>query len=282
MLRRLLIGALVAAAVVTVAVGQASATPTVRGATGYPSSLVVVGDDVAQGYGSDPGHPYRDTPANSWASGTNPAVDSIYSRILSANPAVRGHAVNLAQDDAGIADLPGQIGKAVALTPKPELVLVQIDGDVECDGKDQSRIADFGTQFSAALDSLRKGLPNARIFVVSSWGSFASYVTYLNGLTKDARLKHAGKSLCQFVEAPSGRVVPSHVAYVQKTVYGYDKQLAAACAKVTSCRYDGGAAQRLTTTADDISVDQEHLTIQGQAKLAAAEWAAMAGFVDRR
>jgi hypothetical protein len=96
-LRSFLIGALVATAVVTAAVGQASGT-----ATGYPSSLVVLGDDVAQGYGSDPGHPYRDTPANSWASGTNPAVDSIYSRILSANPAVRGHAVNLAQDDAGI------------------------------------------------------------------------------------------------------------------------------------------------------------------------------------
>jgi len=83
------------------------------------------------------------------------------------------------------------------------------------------------------------------------------------------------------VEAPSGKVIPSHVAYIEKVVTGYDSQLAAACAQVPHCRYDNGAAQRLTVTAADISLDENHLTISGQARLAAAEWAAMTGFVDR-
>jgi len=40
-----------------------------------------------------------------------------------------------------------------------------------------------------------------------------------------------------------------------------------------------GFIESYATSQDGV---QEHLTIQGQAKLAAAEWAAMAGFVDRR
>jgi len=274
--QQLLIGALIAVSLAITATGVASRT-----VPAYPDSLVVIGgDSVAQGHGSDPGHPYRDTPANSWATGTNSAVQSIYTRILAANPAIRGHAFNLVADGATVSDLPPQIAKAERLTPKPGLVLVEIDGDIECDGKDTSRIADFRMQLGTALGTLATGLPTARIFVVSTWGSFPSYVTYLKGLSLDARLKHAGKSLCQLVAAPSGLVVPSHVAYAQKTVFAYDAALAAACAATPRCRYDGGAAQRLTTTAADITLDQENLSIQGESKLAATEWAAMAGFLS--
>ena len=246
-------------------------------ATKLPSSLVVLGNSAADGYGSEPTHPYHDAPGNSWATGANAAVDSVYSRILVANPAVRGHAIALAHHDATIDDLAGQARKAVSL--KPELVLVEIEGDVRCDGDDQTRVADFGTKLGDVLDTLTTGLPKARIFLVSAWGSFPSYVKYLEGLAVDARLKHAGKSVCQMVESPSGRVVPSHVAYIEKFVKAYDAQLAAVCSRFPACRYDGGAAQRMAVTAADISLDQNHLTIQGQARLAGIEWAAMAGFV---
>jgi hypothetical protein len=247
--------------------------------TGYPNSIVVLGTSAATGTASDPAHPYRQAPANSWATGTNPAVQSVYSRILAANPAIKGHDVNLSRDEATVKDLATQARKAVALRPKPGLVLVEMEGDIECDGKNDSRVAQFGTDLGAALGTLTKGLPNAQIFVVSAWGSFPSYVKYLDGLSTGERLKHAGKSLCQLVESPSARVVPSHVAYVKKYVDAYDKQLASVCAQSPRCHYDGGAAQAMATTAADISVDQNHLTIQGQAKLAAIEWAALAAFV---
>ena len=44
-------------------------------------------------------------PENSWATGTNPAVDSVYLRILARNPKIRGHNVNLAQDSATVRQL---------------------------------------------------------------------------------------------------------------------------------------------------------------------------------
>jgi hypothetical protein len=275
-MQRLLLCALAACAFVWLTPAGQGAD---RGATRYPGSVVVLGNDNVLGYGSDPGHPYRDAPANSWATGTNPAVDSIYNRLVAVNPAARGHNRNLGHDEANVRDLASMAQEAIAL--KPELVLLELDGEIECDAQDGDRVSEYKTDLTAALGALAKGLPNARIFIVSSWGSFSSYVKYLEGLPKDARLKHAGKGLCQFVESPSGRVVPSHVAYIKQYVTRYEAAQAAVCRQIAHCRYDGGAAQRMTVTAADISVDQEHLTIAGEAKLAAIEWKAMAGFVNR-
>ena len=272
---RILVG-LVGAALMCIC--AAAADGGLRNASAYPGSMVVLGNDgAALGQGADSAHPYGSTPADSFATGTNPAVKSIYARILAVNPAIRGHAVDLVSEDASAAALQSQFHKAAAL--KPGLVVLDLEGDVQCDGKDQSRVEDFGTQVTAELGTLESSLPRTKIVVMSSWGSFSSYVKYLDGLSKDARLKHAGKSLCQFVSSPSGNVVPSHVAYVEKFVYAYDKQLATACAASPQCHYDGGAAQRMPTTAVDISLDQNHLSVQGEAKLAAAEWTASSGFI---
>lgn len=273
---RLLIGALAILALVAVAPALASR----KAAAGYPSSMVVIGESDATGAGSDPAHPYADTPANSWATGTNPAVDSIYQRILAVDPAIRGHNANLASDEAGIDELAGQISKALKLNPKPQLVILQLGDDIKCDSQDQSRVTQFGTTLGTDLQTLTQGDPGARIFLVSSWGTWSSYTKYLEGLPLRARLKHAGKSLCQLVASSSGQVVSSHVAYAKKMIDAYDAQLAAACKSVVNCRYDGGAAARLVVLPEYMSVDQYHLLVPGQAKLAALEWAAMSGFVN--
>ena len=74
-------------------------------------------------------------------------------------------------------------------------------------------------------------------------------------------------------------MMASRVAYAKGIVTGEEAQLRAACAKVANCRYDGGAAQRIAVTADDISEFQYTPTLQGQTKLAAAEWRAIAAFI---
>ena len=244
---RILVG-LVGAALMCVC--AAAAEGGLRNASAYPGSMVVLGNDgAALGQGADSAHPYRSTPGDSFATGTNPAVKSIYSRILAVNPAIRGHAVNLVSEDASATALQTQFNKAAALEPG---VVLDLEGDVQCDGKDQARVAAFGTQVTAALAALESSLPSTKIVVMSSWGSFSSYVKYLNGLSKDARLKHAGKSLCQFVSAQSGNVVPSHVAYVEKFVYAYDKQLATAAppphSATTTAEPRSGCRRRQSTS----------------------------------
>lgn len=274
-MKRTLIGALAILAVIVAAPAGAGRLA----AAGYPSSMVVLGGSDAVGHGADAAHPYAMTQADSWATGTNTAVNSIYLRLLAVNPAIKGHNFSVARDEVGIDDLAGQVNRAVHLVPRPQLVLVQFWGDIRCDGQDEGRVTQFGAEIGNALGKLSKGLPDARILLVSSWGSTSSYLTYLRGLPTGARLKHAGKGPCQLVLAPTGQVEPSHAAYIERFINAYDGQLASVCKQFPNCHYDGGAAHRWGVTAEDISLDQEHLTTQGQAKLAAIEWGAMAGFV---
>jgi hypothetical protein len=63
-------------------VGAPLASATVHRAARYPSSMVVLCTSTAAGWGSDPAHPFQQARETSWATGTNPAVASIYSRIL--------------------------------------------------------------------------------------------------------------------------------------------------------------------------------------------------------
>lgn len=276
------------ASVLAAALGAVHSAAAVRqAAAGYPSSLAVLGTPTAAGWGADLAHPFRDAPEDSWASGTNPSVKSIYSRLLAVNPAIKGHNVNLAGGESApeaagreLEDFAAQVHKAIQLKAKPALVLVQvIDRGLKCDGTTERNFVDYGSRFRDSLNMLAQGLPKARIFVISQWGSFASYVTYLRGLPVGKRLKNAGKKPCQLVASPSGQIVASRVAYAKSIVTGEEAQLRAACAKVANCRYDGGAAQRIAVAAADVSEFQYTPTVSGQAKLAAAEWTAMAGFI---
>jgi hypothetical protein len=69
------------------------------------TSVVVLGHSGATGYDSDPARRREDVPENSWATGTNPAVDSVCMRLLAANPELDGPNFNLAADGSTAADL---------------------------------------------------------------------------------------------------------------------------------------------------------------------------------
>jgi GDSL-like Lipase/Acylhydrolase len=244
----------------------------------YPSAIAVLGHSGATGFASNPAHPGQDARGNSWATGTNPAVKSIYLRILARNPAIRGHNPNFAQDGATLRELAGQVRHAIALRSKPQLVLVQIgDNDIRCDGEDATRYADFQQGLTTQLETLAKGLPEAQILVVSPWGTLSSYVRAIQSLGLGFRLEHAGKGPCSLFAPGTGALVPEHVSYVKRTLNGYTAAMAAACKAVSTCRYDGGAARRLTVTAADLGWRHQHLSIKGHAKLAAIEWAVLYG-----
>jgi hypothetical protein len=275
MLARATLAAAIVAAASFAALAHAAATTSSKT---YPSSIVVLGDSGATGYASNPKHPGRDAPENSWATGTNPAVKSIYARILAANPAIRGHNRNLAQDGATLKELAAQVRTAVTLKPAPQLVLVQIMDDVmHCDGQDDTRYGAFKAELTATLLTLAKGLPKARIFMVGRWGTLSSYIKAVQSLGLGVRLEHAGKGPCSIFEPRTGRVVPEHVAYLKRITNGYHAAMADACAQVPTCRHDRGVARRLVVTAADLGWRHQHLSIQGQAKLAAGEWTALNG-----
>jgi hypothetical protein len=242
--------------------------------------MIVLGHSGATGFGSNPKHSFQDAPENSWATGTNPAVNSVYTRLLALNPAISGHATNLAQDGATLSEFAGQVRRAIALNTAPGLVIVQIgNDDMKCDGQDATRLGSFRTTFAASLQQLASAFPEARIFVVGQDLNFDGFVKTMMHLSAAARLMHASKGICsifapQSAPAP-GSVVPAHLTYLKQTLTGIDVQLAAACAKVARCTYDGDPSRHLTFTAADLTARYDHLSTSGLAKLAALEWAAM-------
>jgi hypothetical protein len=77
------------AAVASTPAATPAAAPPASATPGYPSSVAVLGHSNATGEGSDPAQPHAVIRANSWATGTNPAVNSVYLRILAKTPRSR-------------------------------------------------------------------------------------------------------------------------------------------------------------------------------------------------
>ena len=260
------------AAATSAAAPLASATP------GYPSSMVVLGHSNATGEDSDPAQPHAVIRANSWATGTNPAVNSVYRRILAKNPAIKGHNFNLAQPSATVDALLLQARQAVTLKPEPGLFLVQImDADIVCPAT-HGDYATFRSKLITALGVLARGAPHSRIFVVSQWGSPA---TTWKALLPAQRQQFVagdqgggGTGPCAFID-PRGRLVPKEAARLDTIIHGYEAQLAAGCKRVPRCTYDRGAFGRQVDKNQYISEDLNHFSVKGAAAAAAVAWAAM-------
>ncbi len=241
----------------------------------YPSSIVVIGHSGATGYDSDPSRPGQDINANSWATGTNPNVDSVYLRVLDRNAAVEGNVHNLAIDGSGVESLIGQATRAVAVTPAPELVLVQsIDNDIRCDGTDEANDEPFRAHLTNAMDILTAGLPDAEIFVVSQWADVATYDRVAVPLRPQ---QFAGDGPCDVVDPTTMQADPAKEAYLQGLVDAYFGIITDVCARYPTCRTDGGANQRMALVAQDLSRDMNHLSVSGHAKMAAIEFEALYG-----
>ena len=270
-LRRLRATAALAGALAAIS-GPALSQAATPAAGGYPNSIVVLGHSGATGQNSDPTRPGEEARANSWATGTNPKVDSLYERIRAKHPAITGHAVNLAQGGATVTELLQQAHQAVALKPVPQLIVVQImDNDILCPATAKD-YASFLSTFASALGVLSRGAPHSHIFVVSQFGSPG---TFAASLSRSERLRFAlqsgiGGGPCDFVN-PEGRIVDAKVELLDKDIHGYE----AGCHRFKQCRYDGGAAGNIVDKRSFVSSDLNHFSIAGNAKAAAVAWAAM-------
>jgi hypothetical protein len=275
---RQLLRALVATSIAGITLlGAATLAP--AGTANYPSSIVVIGHSGATGYDSDPLRSRWSH--NSWVTGDNPAVRSLYLRILGHNPAIKGNNVNLAINGSKVASLLQQARKAAGLKPAPELVVVQsIDNDIACDGSDPQRYKPFGAAFSRAIGIVAERLPNAHIFVVSQFGSPDTNARALT--TAQRKRVGGGAGPCDFLDA-MGAVIPKRLAYLETVIHTYESTVATACEAFPTCRYDGGAFGRVVDRPEYISPDLSHFSVRGHAKAAAVAWSALqqVGYIPR-
>jgi hypothetical protein len=243
----------------------------------YPNAIAVLGHSGATGYDSDPRAPETDARQNSWATGDNPEVNSIYLRLLALNPAVRGHNTNLAVAGTGVDELAGQADQALATKPIPELFLIQnVDNDIRCDGTDVDNYAPFAATLTQVLNKLTSAAPKAMILLVSSpWATVRNYGQVAAQLP-GPRAANSGTGPCDLFD-PSGKPVPAHWRTLEGITLRYLGQLKSVCAKFPTCRYDNDTLYHMKiTTADITPSDGAHLTIAGLHKQAALEWRVLA------
>lgn len=233
----------------------------------YPSSILAIGHSGLTGYDSDPDSPFADALENSWATGTNPEVDSVYQRILAKNPAVQGHAANFAIDGSGVDSLLDQEKQAAAVTPAPDLVIVQsIDNDIQCDGSDPQNYGPYRQKLTAVLDAVTRDLPDAQVFFVSQWATVKEYDRLL---LKIDRSHITGTGPCDPIDLETRRLDPQHERYLQHLVDHYWGIVTDVCGAYPHCRTDQGLLQTMKLDKADLVEDENHLSVAGHAKMAA-------------
>ncbi|MFF4540719.1 SGNH/GDSL hydrolase family protein [Streptomyces aureus] len=231
-----------------------------------PDSMAAVGDSITRGF--DACSVLSDCPEVSWATGSDPRVDSLAVRLLgSAGAAERSW--NYAVTGARMADLPGQMAQAA--TRRPALVTVMAGANDACrsSASAMTSVDDFRTEFQEAMDTLRGALPKAQVYVSS--------VPDLKRLWSEGRGNPLGKQVWKLGICPSmlgdadslNAAATLRRGRVFDRVKAYNEVLRDVCAKDRRCRFDGNAVFDYRFGTDQLSHwDWFHPSRDGQARLA--------------
>ncbi|MFB6845191.1 SGNH/GDSL hydrolase family protein [Streptomyces sp. NPDC056373] len=231
-----------------------------------PGSVAAVGDSITRGF--DACDVLSDCPDASWATGASPEVDSLAVRLLGRSGAAR-RSWNYAVTGARMADLPGQMARAVRR--EPQLVTVMVGANDACRSTPSAMtpVSAFRADFEDSLRSLRKALPKAQVFVAS--------VPNLKRLWSEGRTSPMGKQvwklgICPSMLGDADALDPAATLRrdtVHKRVEDYNKVLKEVCAEDERCRYDGGAVYDYRFGTAQLSRwDYFHPSVNGQARLA--------------
>jgi lysophospholipase L1-like esterase len=249
--------------------------------TGYPSSMASTGDSITRAFNTGP-LPFTDWPPNSWSTGSSSTVNSHYRRILAANRRILGRNFNDARSGAEMDALATQAPNAVA--QRAEYVTVLLGANDLCAGSEagMTPVTTFEAEFVAGMEMLARGLPSARIYVVSIPDVYRLWeILHTNA---NARFVWTVGGICQSMLANPASTAPADTARRQRVRarnIAYNDVLATVCARYVHCRFDGNAAFNTDFVASDVSRwDYFHPSVAGQAKAAAVTWNAGYDFTD--
>jgi lysophospholipase L1-like esterase len=252
-----------------------SAAP--AGAVSYPKSIAATGDSITRAFNTG-WLPFTDNAAASWSTGTDDRVRSHYERLLDLNPAIAGQKYNDARSGARMRDLQGQMVSAA--NQRVQYVTVLMGANDACTATEASMtsVADFRTQFSAAMATITAQQPQIRVLVVS-----IPDVYRLWQLFKDdwlARVAWATFDICQSLLADPTSIEADDVARrnnVRARIIAFNGVLADVCDDYARCKFDGNAVFNTAFSRSDVSHrDYFHPSITGEARLAEVTW--QAGF----
>jgi lysophospholipase L1-like esterase len=240
----------------------------------YPSSMAATGDSITRAFNTC-SFPFTDCPANSWATGTNSTVNSFYSRILAANPAISGKGYNLAVSGAKMSGLQSQVNGAVSRGV--EYVTIGMGANDACTSSESTMtsVASYQSAFQTAIDTLRTQLPNARISVGAVPNVY--WLWQLLHTNSSAVSTWSNFGICQSMLANPTSTSATDEARRQRVlqrVRDFNTALRNVCGGYANCRYDNDTAFNYQFAASEVSTrDYFHPSVTGQKAIANIEWA---------
>ena len=271
-------------------------------ATKPPRVMAALGDSITRGYNTTgngcPTGPGLDCEENSWATGTNPAVDSVRERLDAISPQpLTAH--NDAVSGARAINLLSQA--QVAAGQNPDFVLIEIGANDAC-ATTPTPTSTFRDQVREALDVLVAGNKNVYIQLMSIPDINQLRTIFTEPADPNALLRWEQFHVCQGLLANPLSAEPADEARRQafrEQVIAYNEALAEVCAEFKRCIWDDYAVfSSEFTTADVANVtntggldifpfnvipvigpgnpnstaDYFHPSVAGQASLAEAAW----------
>jgi lysophospholipase L1-like esterase len=239
--------------------------------------MASVGDSVTRAFDLDAGHLFRDAPAESWSTGSDPAVGSHYDRIVAAGaasgaaPPLAAHAFNDAESGAKVAALAPQL--ALAARQRVEYATVLIGANDLCTSSvaTMTPTATFQAHFAGALAAFFAADAGAHLFVASIPDLFQLWDSLRSNPLAQATWTLA--RICPAMLSLTGTAADRAAVVAQERAD--NTVLQAACSRFRHCRFDANGVYHTVFGAADVSsVDYFHPSLAGQQKLAAVTWAA--------
>lgn len=241
----------------------------------HPVGIIAIGHSGLTGEGTAAaGEPNK--PA-SWATGTEPAVHSIYLRMVEVLPATSGQVANTAKGGALSSALIAQATSALLAVPVPALVIVQtIDNDQDCGA---TTVAKVGENLATAIDLIHTASPNTKILVVGQLGR--PTVAFIESLIADSETAKQSVQWgddCAPVDA-EGNVSKTGITNLIASSDAYEAESVRVCALVENCFTDGGVRRAWVDTIDEFGPDFAHFSIAGLAREAEQLWPVVEGIL---
>ena len=249
--------------------GSVATSPIPSVDVAHPVGIIAIGHSGLTGEGAGEGN--EPVEADSWATGTDPQVDSVYLRMVAALPATEGHLSNTAVGGAVADTLSPQARAALSNVPAPALAIIQtVDNDIQCDA---ANVKDVGASVADVLALIHGASPNTKILVAGQLGRPS--VAFVKDLVAHDPSKKQGLTWgddCTFFDA-AGKIHEAGFEKLTAAIDAYEAETALACAAVPNCVTDGGVRRAWIDKIDLFSaVDDGHLNKQGQAAEAEQIW----------
>lgn len=239
----------------------------------FPNSMSATGDSITRAFNTCR-TPFTDCVANSWATGTEAAVNSFYLRILERNAAIRGNLFNDARSGARMSNLPEQVNASV--THRAEYVVIEMGANDVCTSEEgtMTSVASFRTNFESAIRTLRERLPGTRISVGSIPNIYNLWsVLHTNGSAASTwNLFRICQSMLRNPTSTT-REDEERRLRVQRREVEFNEVLRSVCATWERCQYDADTGYNYRFEAGEVSTnDYFHPSVRGQASIARIEF----------